>query len=181
MQFKPTEIADVVMVEPRVLGDERGYFMESFRQDIFSREIPGVNFIQDNESSSLYGVLRGLHYQLPPFAQAKLVRVVTGRVLDVCVDIRSNSPDFGRHVAVELSGENKRQVFIPRGFAHGFLVLSSHAVFQYKVDQVYSRDHERGIAWDDPRLGIDWGIGRDEMTLSDKDAANPHLEDAEIF
>ncbi|WP_291319335.1 dTDP-4-dehydrorhamnose 3,5-epimerase [Desulfonatronospira sp.] len=181
MQFKPTEIADVVMVEPRVLGDERGYFMESFRQDIFSREIPGVNFIQDNESSSLYGVLRGLHYQLPPFAQAKLVRVVTGRVLDVCVDIRSNSPDFGRHVAVELSGENKRQVFIPGGFAHGFLVLSSHAVFQYKVDQVYSRDHERGIAWDDPRLGIDWGIGRDEMTLSDKDAANPHLEDAEIF
>jgi dTDP-4-dehydrorhamnose 3,5-epimerase len=181
LKFIPAQIPEVIIIEPGVFGDDRGYFMESFRLDLFQREIPGVNFIQDNESMSLFGVLRGLHYQLPPFAQAKLVRVVSGHVLDVSVDIRKNSPTFGRHAAVELSGDNKRQVFIPGGFAHGFVVLSRQAIFQYKVDNLHSREHDRGIAFNDPELGIDWRLGREELLLSDKDKSNPLFRNAELF
>ena len=181
MEFIPTHIPDVIIIEPRVFGDERGYFMESFRSDMFVRQVSGVTFVQDNESMSMRGVLRGLHYQLPPFAQAKLVRAVSGRVLDVAVDIRKNSPTFGQHVAVELSGQNNRQLFIPGGFAHGFVVRSENAVVQYKVDNWYSPDHERGIAFDDPDLGIDWGLPEEELILSDKDMAHPLLQDAVVF
>ena len=181
MKFIPTKIPEVIIIEPKSFGDDRGYFMESFRQDIFEKEIPGVNFIQDNESLSLYGVLRGLHYQLPPFAQAKLVRVVTGKVLDVAVNIRRQSPTFGKHVSAELSAENKRQLFLPRGFAHGFVVLSENAEFQYKVDNLYSGKHDRGIAFDDPELGIDWIVPGDNLVLSDKDKSNPILKEAELF
>jgi len=181
MHFIPTDIPEVVIIEPKVFGDDRGYFMESFRQDLFSANFPEVHFIQDNESLSLYGVLRGLHYQLPPFAQTKLVRVVSGKVLDVTVDIRKHSPTFGRYVAIELSGENKRQLFIPNGFAHGFLALSDQAIFQYKVDNLYSRDHDRGIAFDDSEIGIDRGLPREKLVLSDKDTQNPLLRDAEVF
>ncbi len=181
MRFIQTEIPDVIIIEPRVFKDERGWFMESFRQDIFDRNIPGINFVQDNESLSCFGVLRGLHYQLPPFAQAKLVRSIYGCILDVAVDIRSDSPTFGQYSIQRLSGENKRQLFIPRGFAHGFLVTTEQAVFAYKVDNFYSREHERGIAFDDPDLGIDWGLPRQELILSDKDAANPFLKDAQLF
>ncbi|MCA1743285.1 MAG: dTDP-4-dehydrorhamnose 3,5-epimerase [Desulfovibrionales bacterium] len=181
MKFKPTQIPDVIIIEPKIFGDGRGYFQESFRKDLFEKEIPGVKFIQDNESMSLFGVLRGLHYQLPPFDQAKLVRVVTGKVLDVAVDIRRNSPTFGRHVSIELSEENKRQLFIPRGFAHGFLVLSEKSIFQYKVDNYYSKEHDRGLAFDDPALGIDWVIDREKIMLSEKDQNNPLLKDAQLF
>lgn len=181
MRFVPANIPDIMIIEPKVFGDERGYFMEGFRQDLFDRYIPGVEFVQDNESKSLYGVLRGLHYQLPPFAQAKLVRVVTGRVLDVAVDVRKNSPTFGKYVALKISEENKRQVFIPKGFAHGFVVLSSEAVFQYKVDEYYAPEHERGIAFDDPNLNISWTLPDNKLLVSDKDKANPLLQDAEVF
>ena len=181
MKFVPTYIPDVIIIEPQIFGDERGYFMESFRHDVFARQVPGIEFIQDNESLSTRGVLRGLHYQLPPFAQAKLVRAVTGRILDVAVDIRKDSPIFGQHVAVELSGQNKRQLFIPRGFAHGFVVRSENAVVQYKVDNRYSPVHERGIAFDDPDLVIDWGLPEEELILSDKDRANQLLRDAVVF
>lgn len=181
MQFIFTKISGVALLKPKVFGDDRGYFMESFRDDLFSKEIPGVEFIQENESSSGRGVLRGLHYQLPPFAQSKLVRVVCGKVLDVALDIRKNSLTFGMHVSVELSGDNKHQLFIPRGFAYAFLVLSEKAIFQYKVDNLYSPDYERGIAFDDPHLAIEWGMNRKEIILSQKDSANPLLKDAEIF
>jgi dTDP-4-dehydrorhamnose 3,5-epimerase len=181
MKFIPTQIPDVIIIQPKVFGDDRGYFMESFRQDLFDKEIPGIDFIQDNESLSVFGVLRGLHYQLPPFAQSKLVRVVKGKVLDVAVDIRKNSPTFGKHASVELSEHNKRQLFVPRGFAHGFVVLSDSAVFQYKVDNLYSGEHDRGIAFDDPEIGIDWGLPIDKLVLSDKDTQNPLLKDAELF
>lgn len=181
MQITCTDIPDVIIIEPKVFGDQRGYFMESFRRELFNGQIPAVDFFQDNESMSGYGVLRGLHYQLPPYAQSKLVRAVSGRVLDVAVDIRKGSPTFGRHVTVELSDENKRQLFIPRNFAHGFVVLSSHAIFQYKVDNFYSPDHERGIAFDDPDLAIDWRIPKEEIILSGKDTKNPPLHSAEVF
>lgn len=181
MQFLSAEIPGLVIIEPRVYGDDRGYFFESFRTDIFSKEIPGINFIQDNESLSMFGVLRGLHYQVPPFDQSKLVRVVRGKVLDVAVDIRRKSPYYGKHAVIELSGENKRQFFIPRGFAHGFVVLSEEAVFHYKVDNIYSRVHDRGIAYDDPALGIDWMLEKSRLVLSDKDTSNPMLKDAEVF
>ena len=181
MQFVPTELPDLIIIEPKVYGDDRGYFMESFRRDLFQNEIPGVSFIQDNESLSGFGVLRGLHYQLPPFAQNKLVRVVTGKVLDVVVDIRKNSLTFGKHFSLELNSENKRQLFIPAGFAHGFVVLSEQALFQYKVDNLYSREHERGIAFDDPALGIDWTVDRKNLLTSKKDTANPVLAEADVF
>ncbi len=181
MRIMPTEIPEVLIIEPRVFGDERGYFFESYRKDVFNAELPGIDFVQDNESMSVFGVLRGLHYQLPPWDQNKLVRVVKGRILDVAVDIRTSSPFFGRHAAVELSGENKRQVFIPRGFAHGFVVLSREAVFQYKVDNYYSREHDRGIAYDDPELGIDWTLKKEELVLSPRDLQNPLLKNAELF
>ena len=157
MEFIKTNIKDVFIIEPRVFPDARGYFFESWKQEEFDKNIYPVQFVQDNESKSSKGVLRGLHYQRGEFSQAKLVRVVKGRVLDVAVDLRKSSPTFGKHVAVELSDENKRQLFIPRGFAHGFLVLSDEAIFTYKVDNVYAPQAEASIRYDDPTIGIDWG------------------------
>ena len=178
MTFTRTAIPDVVIIEPKVHGDSRGYFVETFRQDKLE-EFLGyqINFCQDNESKSSKGVLRGLHYQLPPFAQTKLVRVIYGRVLDVAVDIRKNSPTFGKYVAVELSGENKKQLLIPRGFAHGFVVLEDDTVFAYKVDNYYSPECDRGIAFDDKNLNIDWILNHNELNLSAKDTTQPKLNE----
>jgi dTDP-4-dehydrorhamnose 3,5-epimerase len=178
MTFTRTAIPDVVIIEPTVHGDSRGYFVETFRQDKLE-EFLGyqINFCQDNESKSSKGVLRGLHYQLPPHAQTKLVRVISGRVLDVAVDIRKNSPTFGQHVAVELSGENKKQLLIPRGFAHGFVVLEDDTVFAYKVDNYYSPECDRGIAFDDKNLNIDWILKKEELNLSAKDTKQPKLNE----
>lgn len=180
MEVIKTEIEGVVIIEPKIFGDERGYFFESFNAAEFARKV-GVNtvFVQDNESKSKYGVLRGLHFQKGEFAQSKLVRVVEGRVIDVAIDIRRGSPTFGKHVAVELSKENKRQLFIPRGFAHGFAVLSEEAVFQYKCDNLYAPDHEGAIAWNDPKIGIDWQIRPEDVILSEKDRKHPTLDEAE--
>jgi dTDP-4-dehydrorhamnose 3,5-epimerase len=164
-----------------VWSDARGYFFESYRDDLFQQYIGHIDWVQDNESFSTYGTLRGLHYQLPPHAQSKLVRVVQGKVLDIAVDIRQSSPTFGKHVAVELSADNKRQLFIPRGFAHGFVVLSQTALFQYKVDNYYNKEADRGIAFNDPALGIDWQIDLTQALLSDKDSQQPLLKDAEVF
>ncbi len=179
MELIKTDIAGVMLLQPRIFGDERGYFFESFSQRDFERQVCKTIFVQDNESCSCYGVLRGLHFQKPPHAQSKLVQVVRGRVLDVAVDIRKGSPTFGRHVAVELSGENKRQFFIPRGFAHGFAVLSEEAVFQYKCDNFYAPESEGALAWDDPDLGIDWKLPAEKVILSEKDRHHPRLKDAE--
>lgn len=178
MTFTRTAIPDVVIIEPKVHGDSRGYFVETFRQDKLE-EFLGyqINFCQDNESKSSKGVLRGLHYQLPPHAQTKLVRVISGRVLDVAVDIRKNSPTFGKYVAVELSGENKKQLLIPRGFAHGFVVLEDDTVFAYKVDNYYSPECDRGIAFDDKNLNIDWILNHNELNLSAKDIKQPKLNE----
>ena len=178
MTFTRTAIPDVVIIEPKVHGDSRGYFVETFRQDKLE-EFLGyqINFCQDNESKSSKGVLRGLHYQLPPYAQTKLVRVISGRVLDVAVDIRKNSPTFGKYVAVELSGENKKQLLIPRGFAHGFVVLEDDTVFAYKVDNYYSPECDRGIAFDDKNLNIDWILKKEELNLSAKDTKQPNLNE----
>lgn len=183
MNFIPQSIPDVLLIEPTVHGDSRGYFMESFRQDLLNDFLGyEVNFVQDNESKSAKGVLRGLHYQLPPSAQAKLVRVIEGRVLDVAVDIRQSSPTFGQYVSKELSSDNHHQLFIPRGFAHGFVVLSESAVFAYKVDNYYSPNDDRGIAFDDPEIDIDWVLKSDELQLSDKDKSHPVLSKAkELF
>ena len=177
MTFTRTEIPDVVVIEPTVHGDSRGYFVETFRQDKLE-EFLGykINFCQDNESKSSKGVLRGLHYQLPPHAQTKLVRVIQGRVLDVAVDIRRNSPTFGKYVAVLLSAENKKQLLVPRGFAHGFVVLEDDTVFAYKVDNYYSPQCDRGIAFDDKNLNIDWILEKEELNLSAKDKVQPLLE-----
>jgi len=174
----PTEIPDVVLIEPKVFGDARGYFFESWSQRDFDAAVRPVHFVQDNESKSRYGVLRGLHFQKGACAQSKLVRVMSGRVLDVAVDIRRSSPTFGKHVAQELSGENHLQLFIPRGFAHGFVVLSEEAVFQYKCDNLYAPEAEGAIAWNDPALGIDWKIPAEDILLSDKDRKHPLLADA---
>ena len=178
MTFTRTEIPDVVVIEPTVHGDSRGYFVETFRQDKLE-EFLGykINFCQDNESKSSKGVLRGLHYQLPPHAQTKLVRVIQGRVLDVAVDIRRNSPTFGKYVAVLLSAENKKQLLIPRGFAHGFVVLEDDTVFAYKVDNYYSPECDRGIAFDDKNLNIDWILNHNELNLSAKDTKQPKLNE----
>ncbi|MCT7533304.1 dTDP-4-dehydrorhamnose 3,5-epimerase [Aliarcobacter cryaerophilus] len=178
MTFTRTAIPDVVIIEPKVHGDSRGYFVETFRTDKLE-EFLGyqINFCQDNESKSSKGVLRGLHYQLPPHAQTKLVRVISGRVLDVAVDIRKNSPTFGKYVAVELSGENKKQLLIPRGFAHGFVVLEDDTVFAYKVDNYYSPECDRGIAFDDKNLNIDWILNHNELNLSAKDTKQPKLNE----
>ena len=172
-----TAIPGVVIVEPKVFGDARGYFFESWSQRDFDAAVAPVDFVQDNESKSRYGVLRGLHFQKGEFAQAKLLRVVKGCVLDVAVDIRKDSLTFGKHVAVELSEDNHRQLFIPRGFAHGFVVLSEEAVCQYKTDNFYNREAEGAVAWDDPFLGIDWRIPREDVILSEKDRHNPLLKD----
>jgi dTDP-4-dehydrorhamnose 3,5-epimerase len=178
MQFIRTNIQDVIIIEPKVHGDDRGYFVETFRADKLE-EFLGykLNFGQDNESKSSKGVLRGLHYQLPPHAQTKLVRVIQGRVLDVAVDIRRNSPTFGQYVTVELSAENKKQILIPRGFAHGFIVLEDNTVFAYKVDNYYSPECDRGIAFDDESLNIDWILKKEELKLSDKDTKQPKLNE----
>ena len=174
-----TPIPGVLVLEPRIFGDSRGYFFESLSRREFVQKVMETEFVQDNESRSSFGVIRGLHFQKPPFAQSKLVRVVEGAVLDVAVDIRRGSPTFGRHVAVELSGENHRQVFIPRGFAHGFSVLSESVVFQYKCDNFYAPDSEGALAWNDPDLGIDWRIPPEKAILSDKDRRHPRLKDAD--
>ncbi len=182
MTFTRTEIPDVVIIEPTVHGDERGYFVETFREDKL-QEFLGytIDFCQDNESKSSRGVLRGLHYQLPPFAQTKLVRVIQGAVLDVAVDIRQGSPTFGRHVCVKLTAQNKKQLLVPRGFAHGFVVLEDHTIFAYKVDNYYSPECDRGIAFDDPTIGIDWTMESSKLKLSKKDTTQPSLADAECF
>jgi len=169
MKFIKTEIPDVVIIEPTVYGDSRGYFFESFNQKEFEKHLGEINFVQDNESKSTRGVLRGLHFQKPPFHQSKLVRCIEGIVLDVAVDFRKGSPTYGKHVAVELSGENKLQLFVPRGFAHGFVVLSDSATFAYKVDNWYAPESDAGILWNDPTLNIDWKIPDDEVKLSQKD------------
>ena len=181
MRFIPTVIPEVVIIEPKVFTDERGYFMESFRKDLFEENVRKINFVQDNESKSTKGVLRGLHYQLPLFAQSKLVRVIKGKVLDVAVDIRKGSPTFGKYVVVELSEENKRELFIPRGFAHGFLVLSDEAIFTYKVDNYYAPEYDRSIRFDDPTIGIAWNFPKDKIIVSQKDKNAPCLKDAELF
>jgi len=183
MKFTRTKISDVVIIEPKVFGDNRGYFVETFRADKLE-EFLGykINFCQDNESKSSRGVLRGLHYQLHPAAQTKLVRVIKGKVLDVAVDIRKGSPTFGKHVAVELSAENKKQLLVPRGFAHGFVVLEDDTIFAYKVDNYYSPENDRGIAFNDEELGIDWMIPKEELILSEKDTKHPKLsETKDIF
>jgi len=181
MKFIKTEISEVVIIEPKLFGDSRGYFMETFRKELFKKNIREIDFIQDNESKSKRGVLRGLHYQLPPFAQSKLVRVISGSVIDIAVDIRRGSPTFGKYVAVELSEDNKRELFIPRGFAHGFLVTSDEAIFSYKVDNYYSPKYDRNIRFDDPEINIDWNFPKDEILVSDKDKNAPFLKDAEVF
>jgi dTDP-4-dehydrorhamnose 3,5-epimerase len=182
MTFTRTSIPDVVIIDPTVHGDERGYFVETFRGDKLNDFLGfTVRFCQDNESKSSYGVLRGLHYQLPPHAQTKLVRVIEGEVLDVAVDIRFGSPTFGQHVAVQLSGENKRQLLIPRGFAHGFVVLSETCTFAYKVDNYYSPECDRGIAFNDPTLGIDWIVESTHLQLSAKDTKQPLFRLADHF
>ena len=176
MNIIKTDIEGPVIFEPRIFGDARGYFFESYSARDFA-QVAEVAFVQDNESRSCYGVVRGLHFQRPPYAQAKLVRVVEGRVLDVAVDIRRGSPTYGRHTAVELTGENHRQFFIPQGFAHGFAVLSETALFQYKCDEFYHPESEGALAWDDPTLAIDWRLPAADVVLSDKDRHHPSFKD----
>lgn len=182
MKFTRTKIPDLVLCEPDVFGDERGYFFESFRRDQLNAFLgTEIRFCQDNESKSSFGVLRGLHYQLAPYAQAKLVRVIEGTVLDVAVDIRKGSPTFGMHVCVELTGSNKKQLFVPKGFAHGFVVLSETARVAYKVDAHYNFEAERGIAFDDVDLNIDWQLPIDQLKLSSKDKQNPRFSEVAYF
>lgn len=181
MNFIEQEIKGVWIIEPRRFGDARGYFMESYKQEEFNRHVGEVNFVQDNESVSSRGVLRGLHFQKGEWSQAKLVRVSQGKVIDVAVDLRKDSPTYGKHVAVELSQENGRQLFVPRGMAHGFIVLSDVAQFQYKVDNVYAPQAEATLRFDDPALGIDWPMSKDEMLLSEKDTRGLLLKDIEPF
>lgn len=177
MNVIKTEIDGMVIIEPRIFNDQRGYFFESFSERDFCKEVREVKFVQDNESKSQYGVLRGLHFQKPPYCQSKLVRVIKGAVLDVAVDIRKGSPTFGKHVAVELTEDNHRQFFVPRGFAHGFAVLSDEAVFQYKCDNFYAPQADGGISILDESLGIDWKIPTDKAILSEKDTKHPLLKD----
>ena len=177
MKFIPQSIKDVILIEPTLHGDNRGYFIETFRQDLLEEAIGyKVNFVQDNESKSTKGVLRGLHYQMPPYTQAKLIRVIDGSVLDVAVDIRKSSTTFGQHVSIELTAQNKHQLFVPQGFAHGFIVLSESATFAYKVDNYYAPEHDRGITFDDKELKINWQLSAEELKLSDKDKTHPTLE-----
>jgi dTDP-4-dehydrorhamnose 3,5-epimerase len=177
MKFIPQSIPDVIVIEPKVHADERGYFFETFRHDLLEKNLGyKVNFVQDNESkSNSKGILRGLHYQLPPHTQSKLVRVVQGKVLDVSVDIRRESKNFGKYVSVEISSQNKRQVFIPQGFAHGFIVLSDEVIFSYKVDKYYSAHHNKGIAFDDNDINIDWVFPKKDLILSNEDQIHPKL------
>ena len=179
MKFIKTEISDVYIIEPSVFADNRGYFLESFNLEKFEENVYPIKFVQDNESKSSKGVLRGLHFQKPPFDQAKLVRCIEGRVMDVAVDIRKGSPTYGKHVAVELTGENKKQLFVPRGFAHGFSVLSKTAIFAYKVDNEYAPEYDAGIRWDDTNLNINWGLEKNEVLVSEKDKVLPFLSEFE--
>lgn len=181
MQVFETKLNGVLLIAPQVFKDERGYFFESFSQAKYAAHIHNPAFIQDNESLSGYGTLRGLHYQLPPYAQSKLVRVIQGKVLDVVVDIRRNSPTFGRYYIAELSSENKHQLFIPRGFAHGFSVLSETAIFAYKVDNIYNKSSEASIRWNDPSLNIPWRLPEKDILLSEKDRQAPLFQDAILF
>lgn len=176
MNVIPTDIEGLLILEPRVFGDARGYFFESYNQQVFEEAVGPVRFVQDNESKSRYGVVRGLHFQTGEHAQAKLVRVVSGKVLDVAVDLRPGSPSFGRHAAVELDAESHRMLFIPRGFAHGFSVLTAEVVFQYKCDNLYCPEAEGALAWDDPDLGIDWGLPAADVLLSEKDRHHPSFK-----
>jgi len=179
LKFTPQTIKDIILIEPTIYGDDRGYFIETFRQDLLEEAIGyKINFVQDNESRSTKGVLRGLHYQLSPYSQAKLVKVIEGIVLDIAVDIRKSSPTFGQHVSLELNAQNKHQLFVPHGFAHGFVVLSDSATFSYRVDNYYAPEHERGIAFDDVQLKIDWQLLSEELQLSDKDKTYPSLTNA---
>ncbi len=181
MEVIKTDIEGVVIMEPRIFKDERGYFYESFSQREFEEKICRTVFVQDNQSKSSYGVLRGLHFQKPPYCQSKLVRCIKGAVLDVAVDIRKGSPTFGKYVAVELTEENHRQFFVPRGFAHGFAVLTEEAVFQYKCDNFYCKESEGSVAWNDPQLAIDWRIPADKVLLSEKDKLSKNIADAEFL
>ena len=177
MEILKTAIEGIVIIEPRIFRDARGYFFESFSMREFNEKVAPVTFVQDKESYSSYGVIRGLHFQKPPYTQAKLVRVIKGAVLDIAVDIRKGSPTYGQHVAVELTGENHRQLFIPHGFAHGFSVLSEEVLFQYKCDNYYAPQSEGGILWNDPCLGIDWRIPAEKAILSEKDFKHPLFKD----
>lgn len=177
MKFTETGIPGLIIIEPNVFEDQRGYFLESYNQKEFESIIGKIDFVQDNESKSTYGVLRGLHFQNPPFTQAKLVRCILGKILDVAVDLRKGSPTFGKHFTIELTSEDKRQLFMPKGFAHGFTVISEEAVFSYKVDNFYSPTHDSGIAWNDPQFGIDWKVPFNEIILSDKDKGLKSLSD----
>ncbi len=181
MKVIKTSIPDVLIFEPKVFGDARGYFLESFRQDVIDEHIGDVRFVQDNESYSQRGVLRGLHFQRPPYTQGKLVRVLQGEVLDVAVDLRLDSPTYGEHVNVILSAENKRQFWVPRGFAHGFVVLSETALFSYKCDNYYAPAYDGGIAWNDPAIAIDWLLPEKELLLSEKDMKHPGLASVKCF
>lgn len=177
MNIIKTKIPGLLIIEPKLFVDERGYFFESYNQKAFSSAVGNITFVQDNESKSSYGVLRGLHFQFPPYAQSKLVRVIEGIVLDIAVDIRKNSPTYGQYVSVELTGESHRQLFIPKGFAHGFVVLSQQAVFQYKCDEFYHPEAEGAIAWNDPDLAIDWQVPAEDMILSERDKHHPLLQE----
>ncbi|NHQ59172.1 dTDP-4-dehydrorhamnose 3,5-epimerase [Chlorobium sp. BLA1] len=181
MRVTVSAIPDVLFFEPEVFGDNRGYFFESFRQDEVETQIGKVSFVQDNESKSGYGVLRGLHFQKPPFTQSKLVRAVQGRVLDVAVDIRQGSPWYGRHVSCLLDGDRKNMMWVPKGFAHGFVVLSEAAVFAYKCDNYYTPSHDAGIMWNDPALGIDWTLPQEDIRVSAKDACQPFFDQIDLF
>ena len=181
MEVIKTDIEGVVIIEPRIFKDDRGYFYESFSQREFEEKVCRTTFVQDNQSKSSYGVLRGLHFQKPPYCQSKLVRCIKGAVLDVAVDIRKGSPTFGKYVAIELSEDNHRQFFVPRGFAHGFAVLTPEAVFQYKCDNFYNKESEGSVAWNDPQLGIDWRIPADKVLLSEKDKLSKNIADAEYL
>ena len=182
MNFKRLAIPDVILCEPEVFGDDRGYFAETFRQDKLDDFLGfKINFCQDNETRSKKGVLRGLHYQLPPFSQSKLVRVIEGKVLDIIVDVRKGSPTFGQHYSCELSAENQLQIFIPRGFAHGYITLSESSIFSYKVDNYYNKESEASIAYDDPKLGIDWRLEPSTFLMSEKDRLHPNLDQAQCF
>jgi dTDP-4-dehydrorhamnose 3,5-epimerase len=181
MNILETNLPEVLIIKPKVFSDSRGYFYESFNLAAFSTKLRIKDIVQDNESKSIYGVIRGLHYQIPPFAQSKIVRVITGKVFDVAVDIRKGSPTFGKQVVVELSEENKLQLYIPRGFAHGFAVMSEEVIFSYKVDNYYAPQYERGIFYNDPEINIQWPIETSSIILSGRDAQLPHLNEAELF
>lgn len=181
MNFIKTEISEVIIIEPDVFSDNRGYFFENFRMDLFEKNVKKINFIQENESKSIYGVLRGLHFQIPPFAQSKLVRVIKGKILDIAVDIRKGSPTFLKIIKIELDEINKKQLFIPKGFAHGFLVLSEECIINYKVDNYYSKEHDRGINFNDKTLNINLGIDKKYLIQSAKDKNLPELEKTELI